>query len=397
MAGKRGLESLGDVKGKKVLVRVDFNVPIEKGRIEDDFRIRSAVPTISWILERGGRAVLMSHLGRPDGKPDPEASMKPVADLLGKIIGRKVAFSNATVGGVAEAAAKKLENGDVLVIENVRFEAGEKKNDPEFAKALARLGDVYVNDAFGVAHRKDASVVGMPKLLPAAAGLLVEQEVKTLSPLRDGSAPRPFVVVLGGAKLGDKIPVLEALIPRVDRILVGGGMAYTLLKARGEKVGKSRVDDTVLETAKKILAKASEKAPDMLVLPCDHQVARGIEDHSGYDVVDSVPDDLMGLDIGPRTVAAFLGHLRGAKTVFWNGPLGVFETPPFQLGTQHVATYLASRGHATKTVVGGGDSASAARALGLAEKMGFVSTGGGASLEFVQGVELPGIAALPDA
>jgi phosphoglycerate kinase len=398
MGNKRGLDSLGSLRGKRVLVRVDFNVPIEKGRIEDDFRIRSAVPTIEKIVEQGGRAVLMSHLGRPDGKPEPEASMKPVADLLGKILGKKVQFSSATVGPIAEAAARKLENGDVLVIENVRFEAGEKKNDPEFAKALAKLGDVYVNDAFGTCHRKDASVVGVPKLLPAAAGLLVAAEVQHLAPLREGTCPRPFMVVLGGAKLGDKIPVLEALIPRVERILVGGGMAYTLLKAQGKRVGKSKVDDTILETAKKIIAKAAEKSANMLLLPSDHQVARGLDDHADYDItVGDVPDGVMGLDVGPATIAAFTRELREAKTVFWNGPLGVFEKPPFQLGTEYVASFLAGRGHATRTVVGGGDSASAARQLGLAEKMSFVSTGGGASLEFVQGVELPGIAALPDA
>ncbi|HZV02595.1 MAG TPA: phosphoglycerate kinase [Planctomycetota bacterium] len=393
MAKKRGIDALGSLKGKRVFVRVDFNVPIEKGRIEDDFRIRSAVPTIEKILAAGGRAVLASHLGRPDGKPDPEASMKPVADLLGKIIGRKVAFSNAVVGPIAEAATKKLESGDVLVIENVRFEAGEKKNDPAFAQALAKLGDVYVNDAFGACHRKDASIVGVPKLLPSAAGLLVQAEVEHLAPLREGSCPRPFVVVLGGAKLGDKIPVLDALAPRVEKLLVGGGMAYTLLKAQGNKVGKSKVDDTILDTARAILGKAGDK----LLLPVDHQVARGIDDHADYDVVDEVPDGVMGLDIGPRTIAEFAKHLRGAKTVFWNGPMGVFEKPPFHLGTLFVATYLAGRGHATRTVVGGGDSASAVRQLELAEKMAFVSTGGGASLEFVQGAELPGIAALPDA
>jgi 3-phosphoglycerate kinase len=397
MAKKRGLDALGNLKGKRVLVRVDFNVPIEKGRIEDDFRIRSAIPTIERILAQGGRAILMSHLGRPDGKPDPAASMKPCADLLGKVMGKKIQFSNAVVGPIADAASKKLENGDVLVIENVRFEAGEKKNDPEFAKALAKLGDVYVNDAFGTSHRKDASVFGVPKLLPSAAGLLVAAEVEHLQPLRDGTCPRPFTVVLGGAKLGDKIPVLEALIPRVDRILVGGGMAYTLLKAQGKKVGRSRVDDTVLDVAKTILAKAADKSPGMLGLPVDHVVANGLDDPSGYDVLEEVPDALMGLDVGPRTIAAFTRELHAAKTVFWNGPLGVFEKPPFHLGTEYVATYLANRGAATRTVVGGGDSASAARQLGVAERMAFVSTGGGASLEFVQGVDLPGIAALPDA
>ncbi|MBI3724496.1 phosphoglycerate kinase [bacterium] len=401
MAKKRGLDALGNLAGKRVLVRVDFNVPIDGGRVEDDFRIRSAVPTITRIVEQGGRAILMSHLGRPDGKPDPEASLKPVAETLAKILGKRVAFSPAATGPDAEAAARKLANGEVLVLENVRFEPGEKKNDPAFSQALAKLGEVYVNDAFGTCHRKDASVVGVPKLLPAAAGYLVEAEVVHLSPLRDGTAPRPFVVVLGGAKLADKIPVIEALIPRVDSILVGGGMAYTLLKAQGRRIGASRCDDALAGTAQKILEKARERGQSGksgFILPVDHQVARGLDDLAGYDVVEGdVPDGLMGLDVGPASIAIFLHHLRGAKTVFWNGPLGVFEKPPFNQGTWALATYLAFRGAVTRTVVGGGDSASAVRQLGIAERMSFVSTGGGASLEFVQGVDLPGIAALPDA
>jgi 3-phosphoglycerate kinase len=395
---KRGLDALGALRGKRVLVRVDFNVPLERGRVADDYRIRMALPTITKILEAGGRAVLMSHLGRPDGKPDPEASMKPVADVLGKIMGKKVAFSSSVVGPMAEAAAKQLQNGDALVIENVRFEAGEKKNDPEFCKALAKLGDVYVNDAFGTCHRKDASVFGVASLLPACAGDLVMAEVTHLQPLRDGTAPRPFMVVLGGAKLGDKIPVIEALLPRVDKLMIGGGMAYTLLKAQGKKIGKSKNDDALAETAKKILASTTASSGRPFLLPCDHVVARGLDDLSGYDVVEGdIPDGVMGLDVGPRTIADFTRELRAAKTVFWNGPLGVFEKPPFHLGTNYIATYLAHRGKETRTVVGGGDSAAAARQLGLADKMSFVSTGGGAALEFVQGVDLPGIAALPDA
>lgn len=401
MAKKRGIDALGDLAGKRALVRVDFNVPIEKGAIHDDFRIKSALPTIQRLIAKGAKVVLTSHLGRPDGKPDPEASLRPVAARLGELLGRPVNFSATTIGPEAEKASKGLDKGRVLVVENVRFEAGEKKNDPAFAKALAALGDVYVNDAFGTAHRKDASVVGVPRVLPAAAGDLVAAEVEHLSPLRDGSCERPFVVVLGGAKLADKIPVLESLIPRVDGVLIGGGMAYTLLKAQGRKIGASKDDPALAGTAAKILELARERSmagKGAFILPQDHRVARGPEDLRDYDVCEGdIPDGLMGLDVGPLTLATFYKYLRTAKTVFWNGPLGFFEREPFATGTLGLATYLAHRGFTTKTVVGGGDSASAARQLGLADRMAFVSTGGGASLEFVQGVDLPGIAALPDA
>jgi phosphoglycerate kinase len=401
LAKKRGIDALGDLSGKRVLVRVDFNVPIEKGEVRDVFRIRSALPTLERLIAKGGRLVLCSHLGRPDGKPDPEASLAPVARELEKLLGRAVAFSPAVVGSEAEKASRKLENGQVLVVENVRFEPGEKKNDADFARSLAALGDVYVNDAFGTCHRKDASVVGIPKLRPGAMGDLVAAEVEHLSPLRDGSCARPFVVVLGGAKLADKIPVLEALIPRVDGVLVGGGMAYTLLRAQGRKVGASKVDDSLAATAQKVLQLARERSragKGQFLLPLDHRVARGPEDLRDYDVVEGdIPDGLMGLDVGPATLSLFYKTLRPAKTVFWNGPLGYFERDPFALGTLGLATHLAHRGFTTKTVVGGGDSAAATLKLGLADRMHFVSTGGGASLEFVQGVELPGLVALPDA
>ena len=348
MAKKRGIDSLGNLAGKRVLVRVDFNVPIEKGAIQDDFRIRSALPTLQRILAQGGRAVLCSHLGRPDGKPDPEASLRPVAVRLGEILGRPVGFSPTTIGPEAEKASRALENGRVLVLENVRFEAGEKKNDPAFVKALAALGDVYVNDAFGTAHRKDASVVGLPKVLPSAAGDLVAAEVEHLSPLRDGTCERPFVVVLGGAKLADKIPVLEALIPRVDGVLIGGGMAYTLLKAQGRTIGTSKDDPSLAATAQKILELAREQSRSgktQFILPVDHRVARGPNDLRDYDVVEGdIPDGLMGLDVGPLTLSLFYEYLRTAKTVFWNGPLGFFEREPFATGTLGLATYLAHRG-----------------------------------------------------
>jgi phosphoglycerate kinase len=400
---KRGLESLGNLSGKRVLMRVDFNVPLrrdgETTLVGDDYRLEMALPTIRALLQARARLILCSHLGRPTGPEDTQLSLAPVAERLGELLGTPAFFCAESVGPQAEAAAGRLDDGQVLVVENLRFHKGEKKGDPEFAQALAKLGEVYVNDAFGVCHRADASVAGVPKLLPAAAGDLVRLEVEKLSPLREGTAPRPYVVVLGGAKLADKIPVLTSLIPKVDGVFVGGGMAYTFLKAMGKPIGKSRVDDGSIEAAQQILAQARERSRETgreLILPIDHVVARGLDDLGGYAIAEEIPDDLMALDIGPRTIAAFVKRLRDTKTVFWNGPLGVFERHPFHLGTHYVASYLAHKKEIA-TVVGGGDSAAATRQLGLAEGMDWVSTGGGASLEFVKGDELPGLAALPDA
>lgn len=402
---KRGIDSLGELQGKRVLVRVDFNVPLKQGadgsqQVADDYRLEAALPTIRRLSEAGARVVLMSHLGRPKGEPKPELSLAPVAARLAELLGAPVAFCPETVGAAARAAAAELAEGGVLVVENLRFHKGEKKNDPDFAAALAGLGELYVNDAFGVCHRAHASVAAVTEHLPAACGLLIEREVEALGPLREGSAPGPFVVVLGGAKLGTKIPVLEALIPRCDAILVGGGMAYTLLKAQGKPIGGSRVEDDLLDTATQILESARTRAREQgcqLVLPHDHVVAAGLDDLTGYDVVEEVPSNRMALDVGPASLAEFVQVLRKAKTVFWNGPLGVFEQPPFHLGTHYVASFLAGRQGDCRTIVGGGDSAAAARQLGLADSMDWVSTGGGASLLYVQGEELPGLDALPEA
>lgn len=404
LSKKRGLASLGDLQGKRVLLRVDFNVPLRAGAegpaVADDYRLEMALPTIRSLREAGARVVICSHLGRPKGQRKPELSLRPVGARLGELLGAPVAFCDQTVGEAAQAASAALGDGDVLLVENLRFEPGEKQDDPEFAQALAKLGDVYLNDAFGVCHRAHASVHAVAKLLPAAMGQLIEREMDELTPLRDGTAERPFVVVLGGAKLSTKIPVLDALIPRVDSILVGGGMAYTFLKGMGKSIGNSRLDAESVELAVQILEKArtrSRETGQELILPRDHVVATGLDDLHGYAVEKEIPEGLMALDIGPRTIAQFTKRLATAKTVFWNGPLGVFEKPPFHLGTHYIASFLAGRRESTRTIVGGGDSAAASRELGLADRMHWVSTGGGASLLYVQGDDLPGIDCLPDA
>lgn len=397
----RRIDGLGELRGKRALVRVDLNVPLKEGAVADDFRILAILPTLERLRSAGARVVLCSHLGRPKGQPNPEFSLAPVAARLSELCGAPVAFCPETVGEKAEAAAEALAEGEILLLENLRFQPGEKSNDPEFAAALAKLGDVFVNDAFGVCHRAAASVVAIASLLPAACGELIAAEVDALTPLREGTAPRPFVVVLGGAKLGTKIPVLKALLPRTDAICVGGGMAYTLLKAMGKPIGNSRCEDDLLEVAGEILEKSRlhmRESGQELVLPRDHVVAKGLDaDLADYDVVDDVPEGVMALDVGPGSVAEFIRVLRTAKTVFWNGPLGVFETAPFHLGTEYVASYLAGRQGDCHTIVGGGDSAAATRQLGFSERMSWVSTGGGASLLFVQGEDLPGLSALPAA
>ncbi|RMG11230.1 MAG: phosphoglycerate kinase [Planctomycetota bacterium] len=397
---KRGIEALGALRGRRVLVRVDFNVPLRDGQVADDYRLRMALPTLRALREAGARTVLCSHLGRPKGSPQPELSLAPVAERLSALLGAEVRFCPETIGEVAEAAASALRDGEVLLVENLRFHPGEKKDDPDFAAALARLGELYVNDAFGVCHRAHASVSAVARLLPAACGGLIAREVAELTPLREGTAPRPFHVVLGGAKLADKIPVLESLVEKVDAVLVGGGMAYTFLRAMEKPVGASRVDEGTLEAALSILEKARERSRESghrFVLPVDHAVGKSPDDPSGYALVREVPTGLMGLDVGPASLAEYTTELGAAATVFWNGPLGVFERPPYHLGTHYLASYLAARRGRTRTVVGGGDSAAACRSLGLADAMHWVSTGGGASLEFVQGKDLPGLAALPDA
>jgi 3-phosphoglycerate kinase len=364
-----------DLKGQRVLVRVDFNVPVKDGRVGDDTRIRAALPTIRHILEQGGKAVLVSHLGRPDGKPEKKYSLEPVARRLAELIGRKVDFGEP-------------QGGDLTLLENVRYDPGEEKNDPELAKKLASYGDVYVNDAFGTAHRAHASTAGVTRhFRQSAAGFLIEKEIRYLGKILH-SPDQPFVAVLGGSKVSDKILILEQLAKKVDSIIVGGGMAYTLLKAQGREVGNSKVEGDKLDVARKILASAK------VLLPVDHMAADRFDAAAQTRIVDEVPPGWMGLDIGPRTVELFKKELSTAKTVLWNGPLGVFEMAPFAAGTKAVAEFLA--GSAATTVVGGGDTAAAVEAFGVASKLAHVSTGGGASLEFLEGRELPGIAALTE-
>jgi phosphoglycerate kinase len=377
--------------GKTALVRVDFNVPqADNGQITDDARIRAALPTITYLLEQGAAVVLMSHLGRPKGGPDPKYSMKVTADHLATLISAPVKFVDAVTGPEAEAAAAALQPGEVLVLENTRFDPRETKNDPAMAQALAKLGDVFVNDAFGSAHRAHASTAGVAEHLPAVAGFLMQKELDYLGTALE-TPTRPFVAIMGGAKISDKIGVIESLLTKVDAILIGGGMANTFLAAEGYALGKSLVETEVLETARTLM----EKGAGIIYLPVDLRVADAFAADATQTVVSitDVPADWMALDIGPATIAHFSNRLAGAKTVVWNGPMGVFEFPLFAQGTVAIAEILAGLRNAT-TIIGGGDSAAAVRQAGVEEKMSHVSTGGGASLEFLEGQELPGVALL---
>jgi phosphoglycerate kinase len=384
-----------EVDGRRVFVRADLNVPLEDGRITDDTRIRASLPTLVNLLERGASVVLASHLGRPKGKVNDALRLRPVADRLSQLLGRPVRMTGDALGPGVQVAVDKLRPGDLLLLENLRFHAAEEANDAEFAKSLAGLADLYVNDAFGAAHRAHASTEGITHHLPAVAGLLMEREVDALSRLLKRPA-RPFHAVIGGAKVSGKLEVLEVLLTRCQAVLVGGGMANTFLAARGYAMGKSLVEADQLENAERILSEARRKRV-RLMLPTDAVIAPQIHHRARTQVVsiDAVPKDQMVVDIGPKTIAEFTGHLAKARTIFWNGPMGVFEMSQMADGTNAMAKFLAKRTRAgVVTIVGGGDSVAAVEQLGLAERMTHVSTGGGASLEFLEGKTLPGVEAL---
>ncbi len=388
MSDKKMVTDL-DVAGKKVLVRVDFNVPIKEGKIKDDTRITSALPTINYLLEHGAAVILMSHLGRPKGQPNLEYSMKPVADHLAKLVAAPVKFAEDCRGEIAKAASEALKPGEILVLENTRFYAEEEKNDPQMSADLASLADLYVNDAFGTAHRAHASTYGAAVLLPSAAGFLMEKEIKYLGDAI-ANPERPFVAILGGAKISDKIGVIENLLKKADKILIGGGMANTFLKALGHELADSLVEAEVIDTAKALL----EKSEGKLVLPVDMVLGDAFDAEAKMETlpVGDVPAGWRILDIGPKTVEAFSKEITSAGTIVWNGPMGVFEFPRFAAGTFAVARQVAES--CAVSIIGGGDSVSAINQSGLSEQITHISTGGGASLEMLEGIELPGLAIL---
>ena len=385
-----------EVKGKNVLVRCDFNVPLKDGKITDDIRILSALPTINYLREHGARVILMSHLGRPAGEPKKEFTLAPVAERLTELLGEKVMFaaSNLVVDDRVKAAASGLKDGEVMLLENVRFRKEETKNGADFAKELASLGDIFVNDAFGTAHRAHASTAGIADYLPCVSGFLIEKEVKFLGDALENPA-RPFVAIMGGAKVGDKIPVIKNLLKKVDALIIGGGMAYTFFKAQGYEIGNSILDADNIELAKEILAEA-EKLGVKMLLPVDAVCGKEFKNDTEFSVYpkENMPKDMMGMDIGPKSVKLFAEVIKNAKTVVWNGPMGVFEMPNFENVTRKIAEALAACDGVT--VIGGGDSAAACEQFGLKDKMTHISTGGGASLEFLEGKILPGIAVIED-
>jgi phosphoglycerate kinase len=382
-----------DVKGKKALVRVDFNVPLKEGKIRDDTRIRAALPTINYLLDQGAAVIFMSHLGRPDGQVKEELRLAPVGKRIAELLGRSVKVLGDCVGAEVEKEVAALRPGDVALLENLRFHAEEEANDGEFAKKLASLGDIYVNDAFGTAHRAHASTAGVAAFLPAVSGFLMEKEISVMGGILD-KPERPFLAILGGAKVKDKIGVLKNLVEKCDSLIIGGGMAFTFLKVKGHGIGRSLLDPRE-DLAREIMEKA-EKRGITFLLPVDVVVAAEPKEGTQARVVraDEIPDDMMGLDIGPESVKLFSTEIAKAKTVVWNGPMGVFEVPAFAKGTEAVAKALAESG--ALTCIGGGDSVAAVEKQGISDRITHISTGGGASLEFLEGLVLPGVAALMD-
>ncbi|MDI6601111.1 MAG: phosphoglycerate kinase [Thermoanaerobacteraceae bacterium] len=384
-----------DVKGKRVFVRVDFNVPIDKnGEITDDTRIRAAIPTIKYLIDNGARVILASHLGRPKGEINLKYSLKPVAERLSELLNQKVEFAMDCIGTETKDKAMELNDGEVMLLENLRFHKEEEKNDPQFAKELASLAEVYVNDAFGTAHRAHASTAGIASYLPAVAGFLMEKEITTMGQALE-NPERPFVAILGGAKVSDKIGVIKNLITKVDTLLIGGGMAYTFIKAQGFEIGKSLLEADKIELAEELIKEADERKVKFL-LPLDTVISSELSANAEYRTVDieEMPADMIGVDIGPKTIELFAKEIKNARTVVWNGPMGVFEIEPFAYGTRKIAEAM-SECNGT-TIIGGGDSVAAIEQMGFEDRMTHISTGGGASLEFLEGKELPGISVLQD-